>query len=329
MFSVEEEQVLISTNFAAIEKRGTTIEEIEKAGIAYFCSYKMDWNDAISRLLESEAIIMSGSDVKLNDGIDISAMTRRRPRYKYWYNDWYRMAGDSLAHSRLCEYSYGVDLCQTGMMTKNQIDFLCDSTGVKGHGLDVGCGIGKIAEYINSRTQTSAVGVDTILSGVKAARKRTSDNNELSFELSDMRQYIVNTDLIFDFVISMDTLYFLGNSFRDFLLNSMNKITSDGTLYVFYSAWIGKDNKLGSMDNNLGKFLEAKHSDYTYIDFTKDDYSHWDKKRIFLINHEKDFIAESLGEFHRRRLSEAEVLDDLAKKEKMRRYLYVIKKIGI
>jgi SAM-dependent methyltransferase len=328
MYSIAEQQVLISTNFAAIENRGTTIDEIEKAGIAYFCSYKMDWNIAICRLIDSGSIVMSGSDVKLNDGIDISAMARRRPRYKYWYNDWYRMADVSLAHSRLCDYSYGIDLCQTGMMTKNQIDFLCDSTGIKSHGLDVGCGLGKITEYINTKTQASVVGVDTILSGVKSARKRTSDNSALTFELSDMRQYIINTNAVFNYIISMDTLYFLGNSFQDFLINSMQKISSDGMMYVFYSAWIGKDNKLGSKDNNLGEFLEANHSDYTYIDFTEDDYDHWEKKRTFLINNENDFIAEGLNELHRRRLSEADVLDDLARKGKMRRYLYMIKKIG-
>ena len=62
--------------------------------------------------------------------------------------------------------------------------------------------------------------------------------------------------------------------------------------------------------------------------FTEDDYNHWEKKRTFLINNEKDFTAEKFGDLHRRRLSEAEVLDDLAKKGKMRRYLYMIKKIG-
>jgi SAM-dependent methyltransferase len=309
-----------------MEKRGTTVEEIEKAGVAYFCSYKTDWNEAISRLVESGAIVMSGRDVKLNDGIDISAMARRRPRYKYWYNDWYRMADDSIAHSRLCDYSYGIDLCQTGMMTKTQIDSLCDSTGVTGHGLDAGCGLGKIAEYVNAKTQTSIIGIDTILSGVKAARKRTSENSALSFELSDMRQYIINTESVFDYVISVDTLYFLGNSFRDFLANTMKKITSDGTMYVFYSAWIGKDSKLGSKDNNLGRFLESNHSDYAYIDYTEDDYNHWEKKRTFLTNSGKDFAAEGLSELHRRRLSEAEVLNDLAKRKKMKRYLYMIKK---
>jgi hypothetical protein len=81
---------------------------------------------------------------------------------------------------------------------------------------------------------------------------------------------------------------------------------------VFYSAWIGKDNELGPAENNLGKYLGANNGDYKSVDFTEDDYEHWEKKRAFLIDNKKDFAAEGMGELHRRRLSEADVLDGLA-----------------
>ena len=329
MFTIEEQQILISTNFAAVENRGTTIKEIEKAGIAYFCSYKLDWNEAFGTLFTRGALVQNGADIKLNDELDISAMTRRRPRYKYWYNDWYRFADDSLAHSKLCKFAYGIDLCQTGMMTKKQIDFLCNSSGVKGHGIDLGCGLGKITEQIAAETHSTIVGIDTILLAIKKARERTLKNNMVSFELSDMRHYIATTDSVFDYLIAMDTLYFLGRGFGGFLLNSMKKVAVRGIMYLFYSAWIGKDNQLGPTDNNLGKFLVENHCEYEYIDFTEDDCDHWSKKRAFLVDNKNDFVAEGMSELQRRRLSEAEVLDGLAKEKKMKRYLYMVKNIEI
>ena len=60
MYTIEEQQVLVSVNFAAVEKRGTTIEEIEKAGSLYFCSYKIDWKDTIGRLIGSGLLVRNG-----------------------------------------------------------------------------------------------------------------------------------------------------------------------------------------------------------------------------------------------------------------------------
>ncbi len=57
---------------------------------------------------------------------------------------------------------------------------------------------------------------DALLSIQDAARRRTFDNRALTYELSDVRQYIINTDAVFDHVISMDTLYCLEISFQDF-----------------------------------------------------------------------------------------------------------------
>lgn len=326
MFTASEQQVLLSTTLCTNKKGDSTRDDIEKAGEDYFCSFKMDWCDAFKKLLEKGDLIESNGRLSVRIGLSIDEIAKRKPRYKYWYNDWYRLAEKSEKHSELCAHAYGIDLCQTGMMTKRQIDYLSTLIKSSSKGLDAGCGVGKITEYIWSITNATILGVDTIYSGIRLAKQRTAISEGLEFKLSDIRPFIATGDDKYDFIMSLDTLYFLGDGLGSFVIDCVDNLSAKGKLFIFYSAWDGKDNDITFDGNNLGKFLTGKGIDFHYVDYSDDDYDHWEKKKDFLERNKASFVSEGFKILHERRYAETVFFKRLISEKKVKRYLYTVHK---
>ena len=79
---------------------------------------------------------------------------------KTWYNEYFKRAVDSAAHSEFCKRVYGMDLCQHGLMHMEELDFLISLIPAGSHILEIGCGNGYITEYIFERVPSTIVGID-------------------------------------------------------------------------------------------------------------------------------------------------------------------------
>lgn len=326
ILNAAEKQLVIAIKNLLARNEITSSENIEEYGTMYFCSYKKSWNNAFSSLLEKHIIREDNNNFFIEEHYDqrASKLAQKHPRFRYWYNDWYRLGENSKAHSVLCKSAYGMDLCQTGMMTLKQIDYVAKIVKPNKCCLDLGCGSGKIAEYIADTSSSSILGVDIIAHGIKSARRRTRDKNQyLQFVRQDMTKLNLKNKR-FDYIFSFDTIYFVGSKLGEVVENSLSLLNPEGKLLIFYSAWNPKDEALSRDSTALGLYLNTSKAHYECVDFTEDDREHWNKKYEALPSLKESFMKEDNMIIFENRLAEAEYFAGMAKENKLFRYLYII-----
>lgn len=71
-----------------------------------------------------------------------------------FYSSYYAAVEHSAAHHVFCERVFDIDLCQHGFADRAQLDLLLDVTELHEgqHALDLGCGNGRITEYLSDRS---------------------------------------------------------------------------------------------------------------------------------------------------------------------------------
>ena len=82
------------------------------------------------------------------------SLREERPAMWYWYTDYYTALPTSPATAAFCARVYGRDLGQHGYMDLPQLDALLAAAdlGPASRVLDLGCGDGRIAEYVSDTT---------------------------------------------------------------------------------------------------------------------------------------------------------------------------------
>lgn len=127
-----------------------------------------------------------------------------------WYEALYPAVEASRTYSRYCELVYGLDLSQQGFVTMGELGAMLDAVRVAPgeRALDMGCGVGKMSEYVAQRTGAEVVGLDFSPQAIRIAKARTKDAGpSLVFQLGDMEEIEYGAEA-FDVILAMDTLYF-------------------------------------------------------------------------------------------------------------------------
>ena len=157
----------------------------------YFRRFALDLSLAFGTLAE-KGLLHKENDKWLltRTGEAIARDIRRlRPPIWYWYKDFYIAIKNSTAFSEYCQLVFGKDLGQHGFSDINQINKMLEivKPDEMSEVLDIGCGNGKIAEYISDLTQASVTGVDYIAEAINQALKRTEDKrNRLHFKVGNI-----------------------------------------------------------------------------------------------------------------------------------------------
>ncbi|HEX6199668.1 MAG TPA: class I SAM-dependent methyltransferase, partial [Thermoanaerobaculia bacterium] len=119
----------------------------------------------------------------------------------------------SPAYRRFCRRVYEVDLCQTNVLDRPQLDLLEAALDLRPgeRVLDLGCGLGTLAEHLSDRSGARVVGIDRCAPAVRAARRRTAGKRDrLDFRRGDLRELAgLAGDGPWDALIAVDSLYFL------------------------------------------------------------------------------------------------------------------------
>ena len=127
-----------------------------------------------------------------------------------FYSRYYQAIASSRANGEYCRRLFGADMAQHGFAEVPHIDHLVQAAGIgpTQRVLDLGCGNGKMIEYISDQTGAKGVGIDFMPAAVEQALERTSQKrNRLDFRVMDLTR-LVFPPASFDAVISVDTLYF-------------------------------------------------------------------------------------------------------------------------
>jgi len=127
-----------------------------------------------------------------------------------FYERFYTVVPSSPVHALFCERAFGLDLGQHGFADMAQLDELVEATDMcKGQRvLDLGCGDGRITEYLSDRTGAHLTGLDYIPKAIRLARERTTAKaDRLAFVVGDVNALNLPAGE-FDAILSIDTIYF-------------------------------------------------------------------------------------------------------------------------
>lgn len=236
------------------------------------------------------------------------------------YEHFYDKVENSQIFSRYCEAVYGVDFSQDGFADLKQITELLSifPLTVDSKLLDIGCGNGKLCKYIHERTGADVYGFDYSPAAITSAKRQLKKQAE-NFEVAaiDSQEY---PDMIFDVIISIDTLYF-----TDDLHALIRKITRwlkpGGIFAAFYM-----DDNQGQNKTELAQALQDNKLNYEVADYSACHFRLMRRKHDTVLDMWHELDRDGLGEHAQRMLRESfdenVTIDNVQKEPCCFRYLY-------
>jgi SAM-dependent methyltransferase len=287
----------------------------------------LDWTDAYASLQQRALIHCDNGHVHLTElGARTRAEVHRRsPYWRYIYDRLYAEAKESAAHASFCERVYGRDLGQQGMADMEQLQVLMDVLGLGGscRVLDLGCGDGRIAEYISDHTGARVDGIDISPAAIRQAQARTAGKRErLAFEVGNM----LRLDLApgsYDRVLAIDSLYYC--SPRAVLAQVKDLAKPGGQAGILFSQWIqpgASKTQLRPEGTALARALRASGLTFWTWDFSAQEIAHWTRKLDVLAKMGPAFEAEGRLWLYEYRLAETKSHTRTLGRHTRSRYLY-------
>jgi len=243
-----------------------------------------------------------------------------------WYNEYFRRAVSSTAHSIFCEQVYGKDLCQHGLMDMEELDFLITLIKPGSKILEIGCSNGFITEYIHDHTSSEILGVDFSDVAIDQAHKRTSEkSNTLTFESIDLAtETFPGSD--FDIILFIDSIYFLGEV-RDALRKANQKLNKNGRiiLSIFQYREEGDPQKILLPERTfLAQALNELGFAYTWFDFTENVRAHGIRNFQVAEELKQAFMLEGNAFLYEARVAENVFFRDASEHGMITRFMYVV-----
>jgi SAM-dependent methyltransferase len=288
-------------------------KSVEEARV-YFRRFALDLAEAYPALARRGLVYREGAVWHLTAGGQQAAREarRKRPPIWYWYKDFYTAIEHSRAFSRYCERVYGIDLSQHGFSDLDELRWMLDMVQLDGSArvLDIGCGNGKIAEYISDRTSAHVTGIDYVPEAIAQARRRTASKQaRLCFQVGNIEELDLPGNS-FDVILSIDSIFF-GQDRAPTLARLKGLLVPDGEMVIF----CGED---------LSAALAQNQLTCQVYDRSREHYQHLQMKRRGGTELRQDFEAEG-NQFIWENIM-AESIDDTVSYDAARcsrpRYLY-------
>lgn len=214
------------------------------------------------------------------------------------FSKMYLISSQSETYGRFCEQVYGRDLCQFNMLDDEQLQTLLKELNLdSGHSvLDLGCGIGKISEYISDTTGAKILGVDFAYGAIQAATARTKEKeNRIKFVTGNFNDLPAVLHEKFDAIILIDTLYF-ANDRQKCIETLKNFLNPNGVVAIFYSS---SNNKAISTALNTAGF------EFKTFDFTLSEKKIWEQTLLIANKLKAEFAREKNFDIYKGRVAEA------------------------
>ncbi len=244
-----------------------------------------------------------------------------------FYNNFYDKAEKSAAHALFCERVYGINLCQHGMADDEQICLMLDELRLNSTStvLDLGCGLGLISSYIQSKIQCRVVGLDISLIAIQRAVDRFgAQNPDLQFFTGNMASCDFQ-DVLFDAILLIDTHYFI-EDFLSLIPRLLDRLKEKGKIAIFSDEGKGveglDESKTQPDETLIGQYLITNGIPFKGIRLYEENQRHWLKKKQVLLELKGAFERENNQFIYNNRLSECDDHDRTFDS----RYLYIVSK---
>jgi SAM-dependent methyltransferase len=253
-----------------------------------------------------------------------------------FYERFYAAVPASPVHALFCQRAFGLNLGQHGFADLAQLDALVQAAemGPGQRVLDLGCGHGRITEYLSDRTGAHLTGLDYIPEAIRLARERTvAKPDRLAFVVGDLNAL----DLVagdFDIIVSIDTIYFSQDYART-VGQLAAALRPGGRMAFLYSyGWeppaLPEEFDAATLAPDrtpLGEALRANGLDFRTQDWTAADCRLARSRRRLLEELEPQFRAEGLDFVYENRMGEAQGIATGCDLGLRRRYLVCVDKL--
>jgi len=289
----------------------------------YFRRFALDLTPAFQTLKTKELIRETNGELTLTQaGKKIADELRiLRPPIYYWYRDFYSAVETSRAFDEYSRRVFGANLGQHGFSDISQMQKMLDLLQLDKSAmvLDIGCGNGKMAEYISNLTQASVTGIDYIPEAIERATMRIQNKrNRLDFMVANL-EFLDFAPEAFDAVIAVDTIFFGRNMAAT--ISGLNRLLKPGGRIAVFNG--------NYQENDFLQALAANDLAYQVYDLSTEHVQHMLLKHQVAKELELAFAAE--GNIFIWKNLMAESLADLNYRKQPdydpgKRYLYIIKK---
>ena len=242
------------------------------------------------------------------------------------YEAFYIMARESKAFHSFCKDAFGEDFSQDGFSNKQQIDMILQYIPQNDdvHILDIGCGNGKMLSYLQKKTNSFIYGFDYSEEAIKTAQLLKCENAEFKEGIIGDIDY---PDEKFDIIISMDTLYFAPDM-TAFVAQVKKWMKKDGVFFVGYQEGEVIPKTPNPHTTMLAKALQENDMIYEVTDISQQTYELLKMKQKTAMKYQAIFEAEGNSQWFDMLIGQTQCIDESFEqfKEKMARYIYVIRK---
>ena len=271
----------------------------------YFRGLRVDWTPAVASLAGRGLVAADGWTLTPAGMAAATAWRAARPPIFYWYQEVYADAPRSPAYAKFCAALYGKPLCQTNFSDMAQIDALLAATrlGPMSRALDLGCGVGMLAEHLSDVTGAHVTGLDYSPVAIAEAQRRTvAKRDRLDFRVGNLDD-LPFAPGSFDTLISIDTLY-MPNDLDATLAQMAALLTPGGQMAIFYMHMLwglapapkghppDPRATLCAEHTPLGEALTRAGLRYTTQDFSAATYAHMQRKYRLGLAMQAEFAAE-------------------------------------
>lgn len=252
----------------------------------------------------------------------------RIERMSKGYDSLFSRTEASKAYSTFCERVFGKDLSQYNVLDMEQLHTLVEMLELKPGevALDLGCGNGRIAEYISDLTGAKMVGLDFASQVIENAQRRTADKKDrLTYVTGNMDELAFDEES-FDAIISIDTLYFVESidaTIRK--LKSLLKPTS-GRMAIFYDQSRDSDGPKDVLlpeNTKVGAALSNNDLAYETVDYTTNSRWIWIREIEAAEELRELFIREGNADIYEDRAQDAKRTLETIEDGRQVRYFYL------
>lgn len=275
-------------------ERPATRESVLHFGQAWFGEQLLEIEPAFSSLQHKRLARESGAGYELTEtgAGHFQKLDEAETFYRYEYDNFFSLSEKSAAHALFCERVYGENLNQHGLADMEELrqllGFLDITAGT--YGLDLGCGNGCIADYLQRQSGARFLGVDISPEAIRRAQE--IDNPQLSFRVANMNALSLSEQ--FDLVLSVDTLYYAAK-LKETVRVCLSHLQPGGVFACFFSQWINEEGEKPLLDGRqtvLAQAFRELEQPYEFLDISASGRRHWRRKRDILLDMRPDFEAE-------------------------------------
>jgi len=248
-----------------------------------------------------------------------------------FYGDILVRSAESRAHSLFCEKVFGKNLCQFNVTDMVQLETMLDSMsfGPSDFVLDLGCGPGRIAEYIANETGARVLGIDFAERVVNWAQNNTkTSRGDLEFRVGNINELSLPPST-FDAIVAIDTLYpWNVDDLEGTIAELKGLLKPNGRMGIFFAQFRKTDEPIDLIEadkTRMATALRKNHLEYTSIDFSENARAIWHREISAANELREMFEKEGNLDLCEQRLADSKQTLHHMDTQQERRYFYHVR----